>query len=204
MRVSGRDLIKAVARAIALLAVTPCLCSFALRARLLGRNRALEGSTQWLALVPGLAGQYLRRAFLRQALAACHETATIEFGTIFSDVRSRIDAHAYIGPRCHLGYVHVGPDVLIAAGVHVPSGARTHGFENDTMPIREQPGARTMVRIGSGSWIGSAAVIMADVGDNSVIGAGAVVTKALPAWVVAAGVPARIIRHRAAAQERTA
>jgi acetyltransferase-like isoleucine patch superfamily enzyme len=37
---------------------------------------------------------------------------------------------------------------------------------------------------------------MSDVGEHSVVGAGAVVTKALPAQVVAAGVPARVIRSR--------
>jgi acetyltransferase-like isoleucine patch superfamily enzyme len=53
-----------------------------------------------------------------------------------------------------------------------------------------------MVRVGSGSWIGSGAVILADVGRNCVVGAGAVVTKALPDDVVAVGVPARVIRVR--------
>jgi virginiamycin A acetyltransferase len=38
--------------------------------------------------------------------------------------------------------------------------------------------------------------VMADVGQNSVIGGGAVVTRAIPAWSVAAGVPARVIRRR--------
>ena len=35
----------------------------------------------------------------------------------------------------------------------------------------------TLVRIGAGAWIGSAAVVMADVGANSIVGAGSVVTK---------------------------
>jgi acetyltransferase-like isoleucine patch superfamily enzyme len=39
---------------------------------------------------------------------------------------------------------------------------------------------------------------MADVGENSVIGAGAVVTRAIPSLVVAAGVPARVLRSRSA------
>ena len=199
-----REALKASARTAAALAVTPWLASFWIRAAILGRNRALEGSTQALAILPGLPGQYLRRAFLRRVLAGCHETAVVEFGTIFSDARSRIDAHAYVGPRCHLGLVHVERDVLIAAGVHVPSGARTHGTADTRTPIREQQGTRTMVRIGAGSWIGSAAVVMADIGEHTIVGAGAVVTRPLPARVVAAGVPARILHDRGAARERTA
>ena len=53
-----------------------------------------------------------------------------------------------------------------------------------------------MVRIGEGTWVGSAAIVLADVGKHCVIGAGAVVTHALPDFVVAAGVPARIVKSR--------
>ena len=53
------------------------------------------------------------------------------------------------------------------------------------------------MRIGAGSWIGSGAIVMADVGANAVVGAGAVVTKPVPDAVVAAGVPATVIRTRA-------
>jgi acetyltransferase-like isoleucine patch superfamily enzyme len=54
------------------------------------------------------------------------------------------------------------------------------------------------VRIGEGSWVGSAAVVLADVGRHSVVGAGSVVTKPIPDFVVAAGAPARVIRSRQA------
>ena len=64
--------------------------------------------------------------------------------------------------------------------------------------MREQPGVLTQVRIGAGAWIGSAAVVMADVGRDTIVGAGAVVTKSLPDRVVAVGVPARIVRSREA------
>ena len=191
-----RESIKAIARGAALVAVSPALLSFALRALVLGRDRALEGSTQALALVPGILGQYLRRAFLARTLAGCADTAAIEFGTIFSQAGTRIGPRAYLGPRCHIGLADIGADVLLAAGVHVPSGGATHGMDDPDTPIREQPGQRTMVRIGDGAWIGSAAIVMADVGSRTVVGAGAVVTKPLPDDVIAAGVPARVIRNR--------
>jgi acetyltransferase-like isoleucine patch superfamily enzyme len=62
--------------------------------------------------------------------------------------------------------------------------------------MREQEGQRTLVRIGRGAWVGSGALVMADVGANSVIGAGAVVTSPIPESVVAAGVPAKVVRAR--------
>jgi acetyltransferase-like isoleucine patch superfamily enzyme len=193
-----RNAVKALAHALATVALVPCLISFAVRRVVLGRNRALEGSTQALSLVPGVAGDYLRRAFLTWTIAHCDRTATIQFGTIFSQTGARLDANVYVGPRCHLGLVHLERDVLLAAGVHVPSGAETHGISDLDRPIRDQPGTRTLIRIGEGSWIGSATVVLADVGRHCVVGAGAVVTTPLPDYVIAAGVPARVIRSRQA------
>lgn len=191
-----REALKAIAHGLCWLAVTPSVISFAIRSRLLGADRALEGSTQAWALVPGLAGQYLRRAFLARTLQHCARTATIEFGTLFSSASASIGDRAYIGPRCHLGWAIIEDDALLAAGVHVPSGARTHGIDDLATPIRDQPSVKTAVRIGRGSWIGSAAVVMADVGRDSVVAAGAVVTRPLPDQTISGGVPARVLRHR--------
>jgi virginiamycin A acetyltransferase len=191
-----REAAKATARGAARVMVAPLVASFAVRARVMGRDRALLGSTQLLSLVPGLPGQYLRRAFLQYALESCHRTAVVEFGTILSRAGARLGEDVYIGPGCHLGLVDVERDVLIAAGVHIPSGGRTHGIGDPSRPIREQPRAEALVRIGEGAWIGESAVVMADIGANTVVGAGAVVTRALPPFVVAAGVPARVLKSR--------
>jgi virginiamycin A acetyltransferase len=196
-----REMAKACARGLARLAVLPSILSYEVRSRIMGQDRALAGSTQALALLPGLTGQYLRRAFLSHALAYCDDTATIEFGTVFSQAGAHLDARVYVGPRCHLGLVHVERDVLIAAGVHVPSGPATHGFADLDRPIRDQGGSPTLVRIREGAWIGSAAIILADIGRHSVVAAGAVVTKPVPEYVIAGGVPARVIRSRRAADE---
>jgi virginiamycin A acetyltransferase len=191
-----REFAKSAAHLLATLVVLPELLSFWLRASLLGRDRALESSTQTLALIPGLIGQYLRRAFLARALEACHPSAAICFGVVFSKAGTRIGANVYIGPRCHIGLADIERDVLLAAGVHVPSGMRTHGSDDLSVPIRDQEGKTTRVRIGAGSWVGSAAVVMADIGRDTIVGAGTVVTKPLPDRVIAAGVPARVIRSR--------
>jgi virginiamycin A acetyltransferase len=196
-----KSVVKSMARALALLAVLPALGGFHLRAALMGRDRALEGSSQWLGMIPGVFGEYLRRAFLAQTLAECAPTATIGFGVLFSRAGARIGEQVYIGPRCHIGLAQIGRDVLLAAGVHVPSGARTHGTGEADKAIRDQETTYSVVRIGEGTWIGSAAVVMADVGPHAVIGAGAVVTKPLPGWVIAAGVPARVVRMREGAPQ---
>ena len=187
---------KSITFGVATALVLPQIVSYRLRSVLLGRDRALEGSTQLLGMIPGVSGQYLRRAFLAQVLKRCHPSATIEFGTIFSKADAEIDENVYVGPGCYLGLVHLESDVMLAGGVHVPSGGRTHGIADPTLPMRAQPGTRALVTIGRGAWVASAAVVLADVGADTVVGAGAVVTKALPAHVVAGGVPARVLRSR--------
>jgi acetyltransferase-like isoleucine patch superfamily enzyme len=192
-----KDLLKRAAFGAATVAVVPSLLSFLLRAQMIGRDRAMEGSTQALGLVPGIVGQYLRRAFLARTLASFHWTATIEFGTSMSSASARIDENVYVGPQCHLGLVHLERDVLVGAGVHIPSGSATHGTEEVSRPIREQERPKALVTVGRGAWIGSAAIVMADIGHDSVVGAGSVVTRPVPPLVMAAGVPARVIRERA-------
>jgi virginiamycin A acetyltransferase len=194
--VSLREGVKLTLRGVAHVIATPFVLSFAVRAAVVGRDRAIQSSTQLLALVPGLTGQYVRRAFLSRTIDACHHTVVVEYGTTLSRAGARLDERVYIGPGCHLGLVHVERDALIASGVHIPSGPMTHQIGNLNLVIRDQPSDERLVRIGAGAWIGSTAVIMADVGRDSVVGAGAVVTQPLPAGVVAAGVPARIVRHR--------
>ncbi len=191
-----RELVKSFLRFLALIAILPLLASYWLWSLVLGRDRALEGSSQTLSLFPGLIGVYLRRAFLMRVLDGCHHSVTVEFGTIFSQSGAQLDENAYVGPRCHLGLVHICRDALLGPAVHVPSGARTHGTDDATRPIREQKHERTLVTIGAGAWIGSAAIVMADVGEGTVVGAGAVVTKPLPPRVVAAGIPAKVLKKR--------
>jgi len=194
---SLRELAKWTARLAAHLIAGPALVVHAVKVPILGKDRALEGSTQFLALFPGVCGDYVRRAFLSWTIRECHPSAIVSFGTILSKTAARIGANAYVGPYCSLGSVTIERDALVATGVHILSGGRIHGSADADRPIREQEGEVAHVTIGEGSWIGAGAVVMADVGKGSIVGAGAVVTRAIPDRVVVAGVPARVIRSRA-------
>ncbi len=187
---------KAAARFVALIAVSPLLVSYFVTAALFSRDRAIESHSQLISLWPGIIGQYLRRAFLQRTLAHCHPTALVEFGTIFSQADAKLDENVYVGPQCGLGLVHLQKDVLIASNVHIPSGGATHYFDDPNTPIREQGGERKLVTIGEGAWIGIGAIVLADVGKGSIVAAGAVVTKPIPEFVIAGGVPAKVIRPR--------
>ena len=84
-------------------------------------------------------------------------------------------------------------------GVQILSGGQEHGRADDGKTMHEQVQTYRQVTIGRGAWIGTNAVIMADIGEGAIIGAGAVVNKPIPAHCVAAGVPARVVKQLQAA-----
>lgn len=92
------------------------------------------------------------------------------------------DTHIYIGDNTMFG-----PNVTVATGTHpVTPELREKGYQFNAP-----------VKIGKNCWIGAGAIILPGVtiGDNTVIGGGSVVTKDIPANVVAVGNPCRVLRE---------
>lgn len=92
------------------------------------------------------------------------------------------DADIYIGDS-----VMIAPNVVIATGSHpICPELREKAYQYN-LPVH----------IGNRVWIGAGAIILPGVtiGDNSVIGAGSVVTKDIPAGVIAVGNPCRVLRE---------
>ena len=122
--------------------------------------------------------------------------------TRMSPVRGRlaIAAHSVIGAFANIraagGIIEIGPYALIAQ--HVTIVAANHALRAGEfycqLPYDQE---RTGVRIGSNVWIGAGVCIMpgSSVGDNSVIAAGAVVTKDVPPNELWGGIPARRMRE---------
>ncbi|MBR0190894.1 MAG: acyltransferase [Thermoguttaceae bacterium] len=162
----------------------------------LPKQRVFADLTQFLALMPGIFGEYLRLAFLQWVLPRCGRNSCIGFGTIFSHPTAEIGENVYVGPYCILGDVTLGDDVLLASGVSIANGTNQHFFERTDVPIREQGGEYPRVTIGEDSWIGERAVILADVGAHCVIGAGALVLESIPDYAIAVGVPAKVVKFR--------
>lgn len=176
--------------------VSPLLLFHAAKCSVVGRDRALQGSSELLSLIPGIIGDYMRRAFLRFTLKRCDPSASIGFGTVCTKPAASIGRNVHVGSRCQIGWANIEDDVLIASGVHITSGSKMHGTGRIDIPIREQAGVYAEVTIGEGSWIGERGVVMADVGKHCVIGAGAVVVEPIPDYSVAVGIPARVVKNR--------
>jgi acetyltransferase-like isoleucine patch superfamily enzyme len=96
------------------------------------------------------------------------------------------------------GGVTIGDHVLIAPMVKVL--AVNHNFTDTTRPVIDQGITGSGIVIGDGAWIGAGAAVLDGVriGSGAVIGANAVVTRDIPPYAVAVGVPARIVRSLAA------
>lgn len=87
-------------------------------------------------------------------------------------------------------------NVLTADRVYISDNL--HGYTDVNMPIMNQPIIQngTGLRIGEGSWIGvGVAILGANIGKHCVIGANSVVTKDIPDYSVAVGIPAKVIKH---------
>jgi carbonic anhydrase/acetyltransferase-like protein (isoleucine patch superfamily) len=109
-----------------------------------------------------------------------------------------------IGADCVFGYnnhiaavrdVVIGSHVLTANNVYISDNV--HGYEDITVPIMHQPVQfKRAVAIGDGTWIGeNACIIGARIGRNCAIGANAVVTRDVPDYSVAVGIPAVVIKQ---------
>ena len=111
-------------------------------------------------------------------------------GDVIIGNHTRIGLHNTI-----IGPVTIGNHVNLAQGITVT--ALNHNFEDSDKRIDEQGVSTTPVVIEDDIWIGANAVILPGVtiGHHTVIAAGAVVTKNVPAHSLVAGVPANIIKQ---------
>lgn len=191
-----RGFIKNLVDATALVLTTPFAAIYGLGCLTLGKNRAFPGWSQAFSLIPGLMGVTLRRAFYRWTLPRCGPDSCLSFGTVFSHSTVEIGRSVYVGAFCCIGDVTLEDDVLVASHVSIANGGAQHGIDRLDVPIREQPGEFPRVTIGRDTWIGDRAVVLANVGKHCVIGAGSVVSKPIPDYAIAIGVPARVIRYR--------
>ena len=190
---------KKFVRFLAVVAVAPLLVCHGISRAIMGADAAVEGSSQFLACVPGRLGVLMRAVFFSKVLSKCDPTVFIGYGALLTKSDTRLGKHVYIGPYCQLGWVSIGDDTLLGPSVQIPSGSKAHTFDRLDIPIRNQPRESRQVFIGRDCWIGAGSIVMADVADQSVIGAGSVVTRPIPQGQLAAGVPCKPIRPRGVA-----
>jgi acetyltransferase-like isoleucine patch superfamily enzyme len=155
---------------------------------------------------------YRKIRMARGCTLSIGDTTIVEAAIIFD----REGGSVRIGERTFIGastfvcaeHIEVGDDVLISWGCTIVDHNshalawkdRSRDVENwyegrkDWTPVE-----RGAVRIGNRAWIGFNAIVLKGVtiGEGAIIGAGSVVTRDVPAFSIAAGNPARVIRELA-------
>jgi acetyltransferase-like isoleucine patch superfamily enzyme len=119
--------------------------------------------------------------------------------SIGNNVVIRPGTFLFADPTDGGGGITIEDKVLIGPGVHFYTN--NHEFSDTSLPIYDQsyptPTLKDSIVLRTGCWVGAGAIILpgVEVGENSVIGAGTVVTKSVPAKVVYAGNPGRVIKR---------
>ena len=172
---------------------------------------ALDRSGAVAMGIPGQGVHHLAKNNIMVHNSALLESCHVGAGT-------RIWAHTHVLPGAHIGAdcnicdqtfiendVVIGDRVTVKSGVHIWNGARIEddvfigpsvAFTNDRYPRSKQyPETFLRIVIQKGASIGANATLLPGItiGENAMVGAGAVVTKDVPANAIVAGNPARIV-----------
>ncbi len=138
-----------------------------------------------------------RCAFAKKIIAKMGKNVNIEKRACFGPAL-KIGDNSGVGINCEIyGDVTIGENVMMGPEVVIYTNGHRH--DRVDVPMIEQGDDREQpVVIGNDVWIGRRAMIMPGVtiGNGCIIGAGAVVTKDIPDYSVAGGIPARVLKNR--------
>ncbi|MGH7454235.1 MAG: acyltransferase [bacterium] len=152
--------------------------------------------SELLSLIPFAIGVVIRYEFYRRTLRACGKNVVISFGAVFYYPEISIGNDVHIGMYSTVHHCDFGNDVMAAAGCHFLSGSKYHNFSRTDLPMNRQGGKMKRIRIGDDTFIGTNSVIMDDVGEGSIVGAGSIVTKKVEPYSIVAGNPAKVLKKR--------
>ena len=112
-------------------------------------------------------------------------------GTLRLGEKSVLGRHNVI--NCYLD-VEIGSCALLSDWIYITDF--DHDTTDLTRPIKDQGIVKAPVRIGPDCWIGNSAVVMADIGPQSIVAAGSVVVEPVAPGTIVGGNPARFLRKR--------
>lgn len=110
---------------------------------------------------------------------------------------SKRGGNIVIGNNCGFSGTIIRAASSIRLGNNVRCGSNTVIYDNDGHSNDPRSGSDKPIMIGNNVWLGYGVKVLKGVtiGENSLIGAGSIVTKDIPANVVAAGNPCRVIKQ---------
>lgn len=137
----------------------------------------------------------------KTSLCRCGENSYVGGGVSLSHPENiTIGRNSYVngGMLCASpgAKIVIGDDCLVSYAVHLRTDMHRHS--DPDVPVNCQGHDEADIVLGDNVWVGYGAQVMSGVtvGSNSIVGAGAVITRDVPEGVVVAGVPAKVIKKR--------
>lgn len=152
--------------------------------------------SEFLSLFPFAMGTIIRYEFYKRTLRSLGDNVFINFGTVFYYPEISIGSNIDLGMYCTIHHCDFGNNVMVADGCHFLSGSRYHNFERTDIPMTQQAGKMKRIRIGNDVWIGVNSVIMDDISEGCVVGAGSVIREKVEPFSVVVANPTTIIKKR--------
>ena len=148
----------------------------------------------------GKLGKKLRYVCCKRIFDKCGKDVNVEHGADFGTGHGiEIGDNSGIGVNSLIGVVKIGKDVMMGPEVMIIT--KNHLYSDLTKPMRLQESETPCpVIIEDDVWIGARAIILPGrrIGKGAIVGAGAVVTKDVPAYAIVGGNPAVILKYRSA------
>lgn len=143
------------------------------------------------------------REQIKSQLKSCGRGVWIGNDNIMTPSTISMGDYSKIGNRCVIqsthGEIKIGISARLGDGVNIHGGNHVYnGVGNLIVENKKPSGSDKPVILGNDLWIGANAIILAGVtiGDGSVVGAGSIVTKDIPPYSIAVGVPAKVVGKR--------
>jgi virginiamycin A acetyltransferase len=156
------------------------------------------------SILPGKSGMFLRRAYYRLTLDRCAANFYIGFGALFTHKNVIVEKDVYVGPYALVGSVHLGEGCLIGSRASLLSGTQQHVLDEHGHWGPCDKARLRMIKIGNYAWIGEGAIVMANIGEGTMVAAGAVVDQDARGGILLAGNPSRFVRKLSENPQRPA
>jgi len=124
---------------------------------------------------------------------------TIENDVVIDDGDVTLEKNVNIGFNSMIfsgSSVSLGENTILASFVYIIGGG--HDYSRTDIPVSEQEKPSLGIRVERNCWLGAGVKVFdgVNIGEDTIVGAGAVVIRDIPAFSIAAGVPARVAKSR--------